>query len=518
MSMMDRTAMRAGRTAKAEVGGPVMRLQRQCACGAKTSNLASDCADCSKKKLLGAQAKLEIGAADDRYEREADRVAEQVLAGEARAAPSATPVQVQRIAAGAGAGGSHSLGEAPAVVQRVIQAPGRALEPSTRSFFESRFGHDFSRVRVHDDTEASRSAAAVAARAYTVGHNLVFAKGQYGPGSAAGRRLIAHELTHVLQQTGALQRAALSAAMPYGDKEEEAASGGYGSAAPASGTGVLQRAPGLGMQDDELAGPWPEKEEAQRIRAEHQAELDCRARTPTDPAECEPARALTWADFTAAPPASSRFSALTWSGLRERSMNTADRQCGGQLLAGRGVQGWFDPSRSWVKPLFSGAASDATNGCARLIGNCERHFDGLASNQTGTYSPTAAAGPACAASPVMAAATATNRAECTTVLGPACTARAVAESARLLNHEDWHFRLSCAVAKKANALLSATTDFDAVLRGARTALAAQQTAYDAQTDHGCNAAAQSTWQTAITAGLPAVTIAAQAAPRQRRRR
>jgi hypothetical protein len=75
---------------------------------------------------------------------------------------------------------------------------------------ESRFGHDFSRVRVHDDTRAAESASAVAARAYTVGEHMVFGAGMYAPGSADGRRLLAHELTHVVQQSGATQAAAVT--------------------------------------------------------------------------------------------------------------------------------------------------------------------------------------------------------------------------------------------------------------------------------------------------------------------
>jgi len=67
---------------------------------------------------------------------------------------------------------------------------------------EARFGHDFSRVRVHMDAQAMRSAHAVNARAYTIGHNIVFATGQYAPNTSQGIRLLAHELTHVLQQDG----------------------------------------------------------------------------------------------------------------------------------------------------------------------------------------------------------------------------------------------------------------------------------------------------------------------------
>ena len=79
---------------------------------------------------------------------------------------------------------------------------GKLLPEETRSFFESRFRFDFSQVRIHDDVDAAQAARAVEARAYTVGHNIVFGGGEYSPATERGRQLLAHELTHVVQQTG----------------------------------------------------------------------------------------------------------------------------------------------------------------------------------------------------------------------------------------------------------------------------------------------------------------------------
>jgi hypothetical protein len=92
---------------------------------------------------------------------------------------------------------------APPIVHEVLRAPGRPLEPAVRSTMESRFGHDFGRVRVHADARAAESARQVGALAYTVGRNVVFGAGQLATGSASGIRLLAHELTHVVQQSGA---------------------------------------------------------------------------------------------------------------------------------------------------------------------------------------------------------------------------------------------------------------------------------------------------------------------------
>jgi hypothetical protein len=89
--------------------------------------------------------------------------------------------------------------EVPPIVDEVLRRPGQRLDPSTRAFMEARFGHDFSGVRVHTDPLAAASAQAVEALAYTVGHNIAFGPGQYQPWTPAGQRLMAHELSHVVQ-------------------------------------------------------------------------------------------------------------------------------------------------------------------------------------------------------------------------------------------------------------------------------------------------------------------------------
>lgn len=89
---------------------------------------------------------------------------------------------------------------APPIVHEALASPGRPLDEETRAFMEPRFGHDFSRVRLHTDARAAESAEAVNALAYTVGQDIVFGAGQYQPGTSEGRRLIAHELAHTVQQ------------------------------------------------------------------------------------------------------------------------------------------------------------------------------------------------------------------------------------------------------------------------------------------------------------------------------
>jgi hypothetical protein len=91
----------------------------------------------------------------------------------------------------------------PPIVYEALRSPGQPLDAETRAFFEPRFGHDFSGVRVHIDARAAESAQAVNARAYTMGQDIVFDKQEFAPEIAQGRQLIAHELTHVTQQSQA---------------------------------------------------------------------------------------------------------------------------------------------------------------------------------------------------------------------------------------------------------------------------------------------------------------------------
>ncbi len=154
------------------------------------------CADCAKKKP-GLQRKLAIGVSNDPLEREADRVADQVLAAPSHSVVSGAPSHIQRFTGQA----IEGIDTAPASVDRVLASSGRSLEPMLRQDMEQRFGHDFSRVRVYSGEAAAQSARDVNAHAYTVGNHVVFGAGQYVPHTTAGRHLLAHELVHTMQQS-----------------------------------------------------------------------------------------------------------------------------------------------------------------------------------------------------------------------------------------------------------------------------------------------------------------------------
>lgn len=186
--------------------GPSSLLQRKCACGG-SAGLAGECTECRKKKLTGGalQTKLTINEPGDVYEQEADRVADAVMRmGDSEVSLQAKSAQgglarktglgISRYSQGGGGG------EAPPIVHDVLNSPGQPLDASTRALMEPRFEQNFSGVRIHADARAAKSARAVNALAYTVGNDVVFGEGLYIPNAISGQKLLAHELTHVVQQ------------------------------------------------------------------------------------------------------------------------------------------------------------------------------------------------------------------------------------------------------------------------------------------------------------------------------
>lgn len=157
------------------------------------------------------QPKLSVGPVDDVYEREADAVADRVMRMPDTPATPAPPVQrkcahceeeeknkIQRKPYH-----THTGPEAPTSVSSALQSGSQSLDGPTRSFMESHIGHDFSHVKIHTGSQAAQSAQAINALAYTSGNHIVFNQGQYAPASASGKKLLAHELTHVVQQRAA---------------------------------------------------------------------------------------------------------------------------------------------------------------------------------------------------------------------------------------------------------------------------------------------------------------------------
>ena len=177
----------------------------------------------------GIRTKLKISAPNDRFEQEADRVAARVMQApqpqiQERPVGSeeAPGVRIQRVCTGceeelhrqpseedeerleAKSIGGPAAEVSPRVASGIaaLRGKGRPLPSPVRVFFEPRFGADFSGVRVHSDARAAEAARSVRARAFTVGRDIAFGATEYAPDTTPGRQLLAHELTHVLQQGG----------------------------------------------------------------------------------------------------------------------------------------------------------------------------------------------------------------------------------------------------------------------------------------------------------------------------
>ena len=142
------------------------------------------------------QAKLVVSQAGDPAELEADRMADQVMQLQDS---SAGRRRVDRTISGVSAPISAGAQD----VEMGLRSAAEPLDASTRAFMEPRFGSDFTGVRVHTGATAAESARALNALAYTIGEDIVFGASQYSPGTEQGRRLLSHELAHVVQQHGA---------------------------------------------------------------------------------------------------------------------------------------------------------------------------------------------------------------------------------------------------------------------------------------------------------------------------
>ncbi|MDH5408246.1 MAG: DUF4157 domain-containing protein [Gammaproteobacteria bacterium] len=148
------------------------------------------------------QAKLSINQPGDRYEQEADHVADQIMRIPTSSVTESlidqqSPV-IQRKQNETQSGGSRQRSSS----FDGISNSGDHMTASNRAFFEPRFGKDFSEVRIHDNAQANMMADQINARAFTFGSDIVFSQGQYQPDTQSGQRLLAHELTHVVQQQG----------------------------------------------------------------------------------------------------------------------------------------------------------------------------------------------------------------------------------------------------------------------------------------------------------------------------
>lgn len=431
-------------------------LRRKCACGGNSGS-ESECEECKKQEVL--QRRQAIG---------------------------------------------REPGGVPPVVHDVLRSPGQPLDRRARAFLEPRFGHDFSKVRVHTDARAAESAQAVNALAYTVGRHVVFGPGQYGWQTKVGRHLLAHELAHVVQQS-----AASTAAVPL--------------------------TIGNACAPEERAAD----QVAERVLAD--------AREPVSEHDCSPVsegvsstqnpglsrsalgsvpkllvqravisyRDLTWADFKGRAPAGTTFAAETSSGFtipgwrpKEDVVDTKkDCTSGKTKTTEFTVTESIDPAvfdslaatmtqeRSWVQDrhkddgkawcagqasdcekLFNDQAAKARKSCTDAAANCQKAIRGGASSFSvtiGSDKITALSEPDCTSTFVKSCqeseaktvsfdlqddagatfASARTKSACKKEMLDQCKAHEAAQSAYLLKHEQGHFDVSKVMADKTRASL-----------------------------------------------------------------
>jgi LysM repeat protein len=161
------------------------------------------------------QRKPVAGSVDDPLEHEADRVADHVMRAPGRAPSIGSATKQVSLKRDAGA--------TPVAVDDVLDSSGEPLAAPLRNFFEPRFGCDLGGVRIHANSNAASAARSLGAAAFTYGSDIAFAAGRYQPRSDDGQRLLAHELTHVVQQRGGARPAGPAAVDPSGPAEREAA-------------------------------------------------------------------------------------------------------------------------------------------------------------------------------------------------------------------------------------------------------------------------------------------------------
>lgn len=481
------------------------------------------------------QAKRTDDSAEDGFEQEAEQISEQIMrmpdsqaqdscscaAGcpQCKSKPSlqkSPGIQTRRLQ-----GSAAQTGPIPPAVQEVLATPGTSLDEATRSFMGSRFRQDFSQVRVHTDAKAAESAMAMNALAYTVGRHVVFGAGQYAPEKIAGRRLLAHELTHVVQQNSGSRPFLQRAKIPYGQLSWSDFKAQPPAANPSQeGAGIHSGfdLPGLGVSPD-----------LKKTRK-----------------SCTTGKQR--------------------SNIYEAKISISPTQFDT-------LQAYMDQDKSWALERYT---SDGTNYCRGQVKKCENEFDAFSTQTAATCQQVRAQcedafrrkqsaygyeignqritinkAADCRTrlvtwcqdlytrghSLTRDGITATTKAGCERAFFRPCMAGEPAERARLLKHEQSHFEISKVLADKARedlkakaatltvketgcgqdeasdaALRKYNIDVEPVLKNLGRAWQQlkdrTQDEYDVQTSHGSDAPKQTAWESKIAAKLPGYQVAA----------
>ena len=324
------------------------------------------------------------------------------------------------------------------------QGGGSPLSDDVRSFMEPRFGVDFSNIKVHTDGEAVQMARDVGAQAFAYGSDVYFGAGK----SPGNNELTAHELTHVVQQTGRMQRKCADC-----DEEQD-----------------LMR-----KEDMVTHSSLTKVSSIQRQAAPPNANVSIPASDPN--------RSLTWADFKGRPTSGSFAAETSYKFVRKTIQGTVQFQA--KFL--------FD--KSWVLPKYKTPSNHSVNGCTKIVSDCEKY---LKQNQNATYGYDGQADSQCQNAIVPSAVQVSSKGDCKSVLGAACDAAMKRDSEeRLLDHERTHFDIATALAARANEKIkggAVAKDVEKELNKESTEL---QKKYDSETKHGCIASFQAAWDAGI---------------------
>ena len=186
--------------------------------------LAHDVKSAEGSKTKSGPGMLRASKPADAYEREADSVAERAGPGTGRM-PSWSLSNVRMGASPESeAAGPAKQGNVPPIVHDALGSPGRPLDTSARGFFEQRFGRNFGQVRIHTGEDSAEAAGSLHSSAFTLGNDIVFARGRYAPSTPKGRLLLAHELSHVQQQRHAVRSPEPAVDLPTSSHEVQARS------------------------------------------------------------------------------------------------------------------------------------------------------------------------------------------------------------------------------------------------------------------------------------------------------
>ncbi|MEP7343053.1 MAG: DUF4157 domain-containing protein [Acidobacteriota bacterium] len=548
-------------------------LQRKCACGSP-SGITGQCAECSGKRLTmrrpaniqpeapavspvahkvpgssnqspdletrafpqsldqrqvrSTSDNLKLGAADNSLERQADVMADRVMRMPAGAVPAS-------FSPATGDATTESL--LPAEINEQINqatSGGESLDRSEQEFFAPKFGHDFSKVRVHRDAATASLAGRLNAEAFTVGAHIFFNSGAYQPRSEAGRRLLAHELAHVVQQErGLVSRHVQRASIPYrqvtwADFKGNAPSGTTFSAETSSGFLIPAWRPKVDVTDTKEPCEVDKKKSTK-----HTVTLS------VDPAVFDAIQATmdqgkSWVLSKYKDP-DKHCPTVTTDCETEIGKQAADasKDCK-QVI--KPCQDAFDSGSTRYTQKFNDDEVEVTSKAecsTKLVSGCEKAF---AKNQLFELSEK------CSGSVVVKA---TSKAGCSDKkFKENCLTYYKDWSARLLKHEQGHFDISNILANKARADLKAKAtkytatatecgksqankeavkQFDALNGTTELPQRGQDwvdlkdTAhkdYDDQTDHGCKQPEQATWDKDIAAGLKNYDLNKPAAPPQ----